>query len=401
MASVKVKFRYSSVKGKEGTLYYQIIHNRTVRQIKTGYKLFADEWNINTSVIIFFSANEERNSYLLELQKKITEEISIVTKIFFVFNQKHTTYTADDVVLAFENRYRNRSLFIFMHGIISQFKALGRIRTSETYATTLNSFMRFRKGRDILLEEIDSDLMMAYEAYLKMKDVGMNTISFYMRILRAMYNRAVDKGITFQCYPFKHVYTGIEKTVKRALPFKVIKRIKELDLRRSPLSDYARDLFLFSFYTRGMSFVDMAYLKKQDLNNGILSYRRKKTGQRLFIRWEKCMQDIVDKYSANNTLYLLPIIRKENNNERNQYKNAIYTVNRKLKDIGKILGLSIPLTMYVARHSWASAARSKNIPIAVISEGMGHDSETTTQIYLASLDTAVVDEANKLILESL
>lgn len=137
-----------------------------------------------------------------------------------------------------------------------------------------------------MLNEIDSDLMTEYEAYLKSHGVAMNTVSFYNRILRAVYNRAVEKEMTVQRYPFKHVYTGIDKTVKRALPLKIIKRIKKLDLPLKSSLDFARDMFLFSFYTRGMSFIDMAYLKKKDLQNGILSYRRRKTGQQLFIKWE-------------------------------------------------------------------------------------------------------------------
>ncbi len=292
-------------------------------------------------------------------------------------------------------------LSVFMCEVISLLKESDKVRTSETYTTTLNSFMRFREGKDILLKEIDSELMEAYEFYLKRKGISMNSISFYMRILRAVYNRAVDKELVVQCYPFRHVYTGIEKTIKRAIPFSIVKQIKELDLGCNTALDYARDMFLFSFYTRGMSFVDMAYLKKKDLNNDVLSYRRKKTGQRLFIRWESCMQDLLSKYPVNDTCYLLPIIQKRDCDERQQYKSAIFMVNRNLKIIGNRLNLPISLTMYVARHSWASIARSKSIPISVISEGMGHNSESTTQIYLASLDTTVVDKANQLILESL
>ena len=160
-------------------------------------------------------------------------------------------------------------------------------------------------------------------------------------------------------------------------------------------------MFMFSFYTRGMSFVDMAFLKKTDLNNGMLTYRRKKTGQLLSIRWEKCMQDIVDKYPGNYSTYLLPIIIHIRKDERLQYKNSICLVNRRLKEIGKKLGLVHPLTMYVARHSWASIAKTKNISIGIISEAMGHDSETTTQIYLSSIQTNQIDNANRNILKDL
>ena len=118
-----------------------------------------------------------------------------------------------------------------------------------------------------------------YEAWLHGKGITKNSSSFYMRILRAVYNRAVEKELTSNRNPFKHVYTGVDKTVKRAIPLKAIKKIKNLDLSLHPALDFARDMFLFSFYTRGMSFIDMAYLKKKDLQNGILSYRRHKTGQ--------------------------------------------------------------------------------------------------------------------------
>ena len=199
---------------------------------------------------------------------------------------------------------------------IDQPKQLGRERTAETYTSALNSFMRFRCGRDIQLNKLTGEAMMQYEAWLKSENVSMNTISFYMRILRAAYNRAVEKGLTKQQYPFKSVYTGIGKTVKRAITLRDIKRIRNLDLSSRPALDFARDMFLFSFYTRGMSFIDMAYLKKEDLNNGTLSYRRHKTGQVLYVKWEKCMQHIINKYPENMSSYLLPIISRDEDARR-------------------------------------------------------------------------------------
>ena len=297
----------------------------------------------------------------------------------------------------FHKLTKESSLFTFMHGVIAQLKQLGKVRTSETYTTTLNSFMAFREDQDVPLDGISSDLMLLYEAYLRARGVRMNTISFYMRNLRAVYNRAVEKGLTQPNNPFRHVYTGVDKTVKRAIPIKAIKALKELDLSMKPSLDFARDMFMFSFYTRGMSFVDMAYLKKSDIKNGILTYRRRKTGQELSIKWEKCMAEIIAKYPENKTDFLLPII-KEEGNERRQYDNALHLVNYRLKELSTMLKLQRPLTMYVARHPWASAAKAKNVPLSVISEGRGHDSEATTQIYLASLETSVVDKANKMIL---
>ena len=394
MTSIKVKFRSSTVEGKEGSIYFQIIHNRVVRQFNTDYKIYETEWYAEAESVM---VTGNRSNILLGIRERLEWDIARLEKVIRQLETERRRYTADDVITVFHKMTKEASLFTFMHGVIAQLKQLGKIRTSETYTATLKSFMVFREEQDVPLDGITSDLMLLYEAYLKARGVRMNTISFYMRILRAVYNRAVEKGLAEQQNPFRHVYTGVDKTVKRAIPIKVIKALKELDLSVKPSLDFARDMFMFSFYTRGMSFVDMAYLKKSDLQNGILTYRRRKTGQELSIKWEKCMAEIVAKYPDNHINYLLPII-KEKENERKQYDNALHLVNYRLKDLSKILKLQRPLTMYVARHSWASAAKAKNVPLSVISEGMGHDSEATTQIYLASLETSVVDKANKMIL---
>lgn len=402
MASIKVKFRPSTIDGKKGTLYYQVIHNRVVRQINTDYKLFVSEWdNHSDTVVLHQDCTEvERDNYLLSIVERIKWDKDKLEKVIQTLKQSGT-FTANDVVLRFHDKGQEVLFNDYIRQQIARLKRLGKVRTSETYAAALKSFSGFMNDKEVSFNELNADLLVEYEAYLKGRDNSPNTISFYMRILKAVYNRAVENGLTEQRHPFKSVYTGVEKTLKRAISLNDIKRIKGLDLSLRPNLDFARDMFLFCFYTRGMSFVDMAYLKKKDIANGVLTYRRKKTGQQLFIRWEKCMQEIIDKYPANETEFLLPLITRPNEDYRKQYTNALHRINHLLKKIGKMLDLPIPLTMYVGRHSWASIAKSRNVPISVISEAMGHDSENTTQIYLASLDTSVVDKANKKILDSL
>jgi len=289
-----------------------------------------------------------------------------------------------------------------MRETIARLRQDGRIRTSETYRYALNSFSHFRNNEDVYLDAFNRQLMESYDAYLQAKGLIPNTRSFHMRILRAVYNRACEQGlIESVCNPFSHVYTGVDKTSKRAIDLDTIKRIKDLDLTTDRLADYARDIFMLSFYMRGMSFIDLAYLKKSDLDNGIVTYRRRKTRQKLTVRWTNEMQAILDKYPVNETEYLLPIITSVTANPRNQYRKFHYVVNRNLKTVAQKIGLQIPLTTYVARHSWASIAKSKGISVTVISEGLGHDSELTTQIYLAALDTSAVDRANDIILSAL
>ena len=409
MATVKTKWRSSTIESKAGTIYYQIIHNRIVRQLKTEYKIFEDEWNYLHGAFNTASIDYNRNHILLSIQNQMNCDLKQLNAIIERFDNCKNLYTTDDIITTFLSQLHKQSISNFMHSVITRLKYLNKHRTAENYITTLNSFMQFRNYEDLLLNEFNSDLMMQYEAYLIGRGVTKNTISFYMRILRAVYNRAVEQELTEQRNPFKHVYTGIDKTVKRAISFDAIKRIKELDLSSQPVLDFARDMFLFSFYMRGMSFIDMAYLKKTDLKYGTIIYCRHKTGQRLAVKWEQCMQDIVDKSLRSNRYYqvskynpyLLPILKHTFDNNYGMYRSKLQQINKSLKIIARLARIDIPLTMHVARHSWASIARTKHIPISIISEGMGHNSETTTRIYLASLDSSVIDHANSIIRKGL
>lgn len=399
MVSIKLKFRPSTIDGKEGTLYYQVIYKRVVRQIATHYKIMPDEWNTESETLRIID-NNERYNYLQSIQRRIQWDKKRLMKIIDRFINLGYDFSVDSIIDTYYNEIQNITLFNFMEKLIVRLQMNGQVRTSETYNCTLNSFKRFRRGNDLYFVDLDNDLLMAYEYFLKSEGLSMNTISFYMRRLRAIYNRAVEEGLAEQNNLFKKVYTSSEKTVKRAVPLKLIKRLKSLDLSFSTAKAFARDMFLFSFYTRGMSFVDIAYLQKKDLKNGILNYRRKKTSQLLYVRWEPCMQEIIERYAPeSNSIYLLNIIKENKTDSRKQYLNALTLINRSLKSIGKLIGLDKPLSMYVARHSWASIAKTEGISLSVISEGMGHDSESTTQIYLASLDSSVIDKANQKIIK--
>ena len=400
MASIKVKFRPSTVADHEGTIYYQIIHERKVRQLLSDYKVFQSEWDESRSMVTT-TQKSERKSFILSIRERIRWDVERLTKINRKLDANGLSYTADDVIDGFVRYSNEYSLFNFMESLIVTLKQRNQLRTAETYKAALNSFKKFRNNEDVMLDAITSDMMLSYESHLKHRGNTPNTISFYMRILRAVYNNAVDNEVIENRNPFRKVFTGAEKTIKRALNLSTIKKIKNLDLSLSPKTDFARDMFMMSFYLRGMSFIDMAYLRKSDLDNGRVIYRRRKTGQQLTIEWTKEMQMILDKYPENSTQYLLPIITKEEGNQRRHARNVNESINHHLKKVAEKVGVLSPLTMYCARHSWASAAKAKGIPLSVISEGMGHDSEATTQIYLASLETSVVDKANALILKSL
>lgn len=287
---------------------------------------------------------------------------------------------------------------------IKALNSLGQRRTAETYRSALNSFRTFLCDRydraDIHLSQINRGVMEDYQKWLHGRGLVPNTTSFYNRILRAVYNRAVEEGLTEQRHPFSHVYTGVEKTAKRAVSMSSIRRMKDLDLSQTPSLEYARDMFFLSFYLRGMSFIDMAFLKKNDLRHGVVSYRRRKTGQKLSVKWTDEMQAIIRRYPSDQGAYLLPLVGSESHDRISQYRRTSQNINHNLHTIGRMIGLTTPLTLYVARHSWASIAYAHGIPVETISRGLGHDSERTTRIYIAELSNASIDRANAMIIKA-
>jgi len=202
MATVKLKYRPSTVSGKEGTLYFQIIHDRVVRQLAIGYRIFDDEWNSAKSMIVC-GRDATRNQILAGIRDSIRWDIERLNRIINDFDKRGYAYTPDEVIAEFHRISQEHTLFNFMQREITQLQQRGKIRTSETYQTTLNSYRNYRNGEDIMLDAITSDEMQLYEGSMTARGLCPNTTSFYMRILRAVYNKAVEKGMTEQKYPIQ------------------------------------------------------------------------------------------------------------------------------------------------------------------------------------------------------
>lgn len=212
MASIKLKFRASAINGERGVLYYQIIHKRTVRQITTNYRIYVNEWDKHSETIIV-DTSSKRLEQLSDIHNQVTHDIKRMRNIIVHLDSMNIEFTADDIVSEYLECLKKLSFITAMQRHIEQLRLIGKIRTSETYTASLRSFREFLGNRDIYFDVIDSNLMLRYEAFLKRKNLTMNTISFYMRILRAVYNRGVEDNITEQKKPFKNVYTGIDKTI--------------------------------------------------------------------------------------------------------------------------------------------------------------------------------------------
>ena len=402
MATVKIKFRASSVAGKEGTLYYHIIHQRKLRWISTDYHVYPEEWNARKSSVIVSNSNN-RQAHLQLIQSQIDWEMKQMQCIIHDKEMDGVSYSVDDLANEIQQLPTSQSVFMFFRQQIAKKEQMQCVGTKNNYTNAVNRFVEFRNQKDLTFSQMTADMMEMYQAWLWNRGVGQNTVSFYLRTLRTLHHKAVEAGQATSNDIFAHVQTANVRTAKRAISVKDIRKIEKLDLPRGSSLDKARDMFLFSFYLRGMAFVDMAFLKKSDLKCGLVSYNRRKTHQNLNIEWIKPMQAIINKYAeqTKDSPYMLPILTGKETSPYTQYRKVEYNTNYNLKKIGKMIGLKIPLTTYVARHTWASIALHMNIPIATISEGMGHNSYKTTQIYLESIDVATINEANRRIIRKI
>lgn len=394
MATVKLKFRPSSVKGNDGTLFFQIIHRRQVRQVYTGLHIGEAEWDAAAAAVVAPEADPAGAERRSAVSAAVEECRARLSAAISRLDGSGVPYTAQDVVAAYGSPFAAAGLVSFTRRLIEEMRAIGKRSAARRFDATLNSLLRYTGGREVAWQDISSTFIVGYEEFMARRGLCRNSTSFYMRNLRAIVGRAAEQDFEVPRKPFSHVYTGIDKTVKRAVGIDVIRMIRDVNLAGHPSLDFARKVFMFAFYTRGMSFVDIAFLKKSDLHDGVLTYSRRKTRQQLVVRIEPETRRIIDSFGGSSTSFLLPIITDEGSDTEQQYEAAYFRINRNIKKVGALLGLDTKLTLYVARHAWASIARSNDVAISTISKAMGHDSEKTTIIYLQSLDTAAVDKAN-------
>ena len=411
MASFNFHFRGSSRSGcSEGSIFIRLIHNRKVKEITTDYRIFPDEWDSGGNTLKIPDIPNDRTRHLLDTGERMqrdTERIKAV--IHKLENVGH--YSLEEFKSLFVST-RSDMLTTYTQVLVRRLEDNGQYRTARAYLTVMRGLLRFCNQPDLPLDRITAGLMRRYEQSMKDNGKCMNTISFYTRNLRAIYHKAIeDRVITAAPEdPFKAVYTGIALTQKRALAEDEIKRFRELSSLCNPklakqlakLTTQQQDAcfyFLFSFFARGMSSIDMAYLKKANISGGKISYCRKKTGGNITISLSAELKAII-RYFAERTKdspYVFPIIDDRKANPRLQYENFLRKQNTLLKELARLAKISKPVSTHWARHSWATIAKKNGAPTAHISEGLGHRDEKTTRIYLDSFGTPAIDKVCRLV----
>lgn len=276
------------------------------------------------------------------------------------------------------------NLIGYMGSLVLQLEKEGRMGTAHVYRSTLNRVLDFVGSEFLSFADVTPLWLNTFQNYLLGRQLHWNTVSTYMRMLRAVYFRAVDLGwAPFRPRLFKGVYTGTRVTVKRAVSERVLRRLDDPRVSAGHKLEKSRMLFLLLFMLRGIPFVDIAYLRKCDLQGDVLMYRRRKTGAWLTVKVEPRAMTLIERLKNVDDCspYLFPYINKSGAAAYRQYQNALRSFNADLKRLGRLVGSDCPLSSYSARHSWATIANYCNYQQELISNAMGHSSVKVTETY--------------------
>lgn len=306
----------------------------------------------------------------------------------------------------------------FMLSVITDMERQGRYSTAHVYHCALKSAVKYG-GHSLHMEDLTPGWLQSYQEYLLKQSLLWNTISTYMRMLRAVYNRAVDMGLApYIPRQFKNVFTGRYANHQRALKKGEIKRVLledvvEEEADRSSESEpaassdsrnlgWARACLELMLRFHGIPFIDLANLRKVDLRNGYLTIRRYKTGMPLSIAVDAAAMKLLRRYASNDpsSPYLLNILNGSLSGKEayKDYQRALRMLNLQLYRLSRVCRLGKRLSSYASRHTWASIAKSCGIAVEVISEALGHASITTTEGYLKQFDNDEIEKANKVII---
>lgn len=380
-------------------LVFQVIHNRKKRLLYTGFRVKEESFNELKEKIIDDADAVLTATDITKMNRELRKMRSMIHTRIQRLERTTESFTVEDV-LAQSTHANVRQQFYILRYIdmqIERKKALKKEGTAAAYKSTRSSLAKFLGGSDARMSAIDLRFIRHYEDFLYNSGVGVNTVSYYLRNLRTLYNQAVIDGYRPHGeYPFAKAQTRPAKTVKRALSREDLQTLATLELEDAPELKFACDLYLFSFYAQGMAFVDIVLLKKSDIYNGVLTYSRHKSKQFIRIAVTPQMQELMDKYETEGE-YVFPIIRDDSSSEYTQYRLALGRINRHLKRIAAVIDVNIPLTTYTARHTWATLARDCGAPVSVISAGLGHTSEEMTRIYLKEFDVSQLDKVNSIV----
>jgi integrase/recombinase XerD len=376
-------------------------HNGQTTAIPLGISVIEADWDLKKrSVKKSYKGVSSVTRLNNQIEKTKTDAMDIILKL-------HETGILQTLsIINLKERITKKdardSFFQFANQCVEDLVKTQQIGTARSYKGLISVLKDYRQGKDLLFKEITYDFLSKFEIHHKSKGNGLNGLSVYMRAIRAIYNKAIKSGVVEKDqYPFEEYKIKSAPTDKRALDGDLLKKIIELNLSTDHACFNTRNYFVASYMMYGMNFADMAYLEKGDIENGRVRYRRKKTRKVYDIKITSQLESILRYYIGQNldSEFVFPILKRSSPDLREkdiQWARKRYNI--KLKVLASMCGIESNLTSYVSRHSFATQAMMRDVPITAISSMLGHSSLKTTEIYLKALPANILDGYNETIL---
>jgi integrase/recombinase XerD len=380
-------------------IIFRITQNRKVYTLNSGVSTSLSHWNDKRNEI----DKSHPNANLLNL--KITQQYFKIQKVILQlddeFSMEQLRFMIDDN----PKKQLDTTFRVFSERLIAQMIEVNRTGNAIVYQTAVNRFISYCKNRDICFSEIDYTLLDKFSHHLIRSGLKQNSVSNYFRSIRAIYNKAIKAKIVDRSnYPFHDFSIKSEKTAKRAISKDDILKLKQLNFEPNSTAERSLKCFLISFYLRGISFTDLAYLKHSNIIDGRVVYKRRKTHKNYNIKLFPEAQVLFEQLHAGGSNYLLPILSNDTQEDSIETKKVIRqfikTTNKYLKRMSEQVGLSSPVTTYTSRHSFGTIAKRLGYSNELIAEALGHEyGNKITNIYLDTFDTDVLDAMHKHVIQ--
>lgn len=376
-------------------IIFRITHNRKVYTLNSGFQITELHWNDKRNEI----DKSHPNASLLNI--RISQQYFKIQQAILQldddFSMEKLRFMIDDN----PKKQLNTTFKTFSDKLISQMIEVNRTGNAIIYQTAVNRLVSFYGRDDFGFHEIDYSLLDDFALHLSKHGLKQNSISNYFRSIRAIYNKAIkSKVVERSFYPFHDISIKSEKTAKRAIAKDDIAKLKQLHLEPNSTAERSLKCFLISFYLRGISFTDLAYLKQSNIIDGRVEYKRRKTHKNYSVKLFPEAQVLFEQFNVNGSKYLLPILPNDALEDSIKAKKVIRqfikTTNKYLKRMSEQVELSSPITTYTSRHSFGTIAKRLGYSNELIAEALGHEyGNKITNIYLDTFDTDVLDAMHR------
>jgi len=391
MANVKITLDTRRPKADGAyNIIYRITHYKKVYTINSGVSILEPYWDSEHSEI----TKRHPNAKLLNL--KLLKDYFKIEKAILTLDDDFTIEKLRNIIKG-EAPNSSKSFKNFAQKLIDEMLATNRTGNAIVYQTALNRLIAFCND-DIAFNKIDYQLLTEFIHHLKLEGLKTNSISNYLRSIRAIYNKAIKHKLVDRVhYPFYDISIKSQRTANRSISKRDIKALISLHLEENSQEQRALNYFLLSFYLRGINFTDLAYLKRSNIISGRIQYKRRKTHKLYSVRLFTPAEEIINTMYLKNSDYLLPILSNDVVEDSLQAKRIITqwikTTNKYLKRLSLELQSQTTITTYSSRYSFASIAKHLGYSNELIAEALGHEyGNRVTNIYLDAFDTNKIDD---------